>query len=121
MAGNPNIIAVTAIYGYTAGLAVTTSPLAIVSNAAASGLVYKINALYVGNINTSTPYKITVSVVKGSTPYRMLYQVSVPAGSGLDVLSKAIYLQEGDSIQLTANSGGTLEAVCSYETIAGPP
>ena len=118
---NPNIIAVTAIYGYTAGLAVPTSPSAIVTNAAASGLVYKINALYVGNINTSTPYKITVSVVKGSTPYRMLYQVSVPAGSGLDVLSKAIYLQEGDSIQLSADTVSTLEAVCSYETIAGPP
>ena len=118
---NPNIVGVTAIYGYTAGLAVPTSASAIVSNAAASGLVYKINALYVGNINTSTPYKITVSVVKGSTPYRMLYQASVPAGAGLDVLSKAIYLQEGDSIQLTADTVSTLEAVCSYETIAGPP
>jgi hypothetical protein len=92
-----------------------------VTNAAASGLVYKINALYVGNINTSASYKITASVVKGSTPYRMLFQVSIPAGSGLDVLSKAIYLQEGDSIQLTADTVSTLEAVCSYETIAGPP
>jgi len=121
MAGNPNIVGVTAIYGYVAGLAVPVSATAIVSNAAASGLVYKVNALYVGNIDTAASYKITASVVKGSTPYRMLYQISIPAGAGLDVLSKAIYLQEGDSIQLTADTVSKLEAVCSYETIAGPP
>ena len=36
----------------------------------------------------------------------------------LDVISKPLYLEEGDAIRLTASAASDLEAVCSYEEIS---
>ena len=115
---NPNIVNVTAIYGTTYVQAVGVSATAIVTNAAASGTVIKLDALYVGNIDTSASYKITVDLFRSSTAYNMLYQISIPAGAGLDVLSKSIYLQEGDSLRLTADTASKLQAIASGEVIS---
>ena len=115
---NPNIVNVTAIYGTTWVLAVPTSATAIVTNSAASGTVVKLDALYIGNIDSTTSYKITVDLYRSSTAYNMLYQVSIPAGSGLDVLSKSIYLQEGDTLRLTADTVSKLQAIASGEVIS---
>ena len=90
---NPNIVNVTAIYGTTYVQAVGVSATAIVTNAAASGTVIKLDALYIGNIDTSASYKITVDLYRSSTAYNMLYQISIPAGAGLDVLSKLLMLR----------------------------
>ena len=114
----PNIVNVTTIIGKTAVLAVTTSATAIVSNTAASGKVFKINALYVANIDGTNAADLTVDLFRSSTPYRLASTISVPADSTLDVVSKAIYLEEGDSIRVTAGANGDLEAVCSYEEIS---
>lgn len=115
---NPNIVNVTAIYGTTYVQAVGVSATAIVSNAGGSGTVIKLDALYVGNIDTAASYKITVDLYRSSTAYNLLYQVSIPAGAGLDVLSKSIYLQEGDSLRLTADTASKLQAVASGEVIS---
>lgn len=115
---NPNIVNVTAIYGTTWVQAVGTSASAIVSNSAGSGTVIKLDALYVGNIDTSVSYKITVDLYRSATAYNMLYQISIPAGAGLDVLSKSIFLMEGDSIRLTADTADKLQAVASGEVIS---
>jgi hypothetical protein len=113
---NPNIVNVTAIYGTTYVQAVGTSATAIAT--AASSTVVKLDALYVGNIDTSASYKITVDLYRSSVAYNLLYQVSIPAGAGLDVLSKSIYLQEGDSLRLTADTASKLQAVASGEVIS---
>jgi hypothetical protein len=115
---NPNIVNVTAIYGTTYVQAVGVSATAIVTNAAASGTVIKLDALYIGNIDTSASYKITVDLYRSSTAYNMLYQISIPAGAGLDVLSKSIYLQEGDTLRLTADTASKLQAIASGEVIS---
>jgi hypothetical protein len=47
----PNIVNVATITGKTAVQAVGTSATAIVTNSAASGKVFKVNALYVSNID----------------------------------------------------------------------
>jgi len=44
--------------------------------------------------------------------------MSVPAGSTVDVLSKSIYLEEGDTLRLTGSTTLKLEGVCSYEEIS---
>jgi hypothetical protein len=98
--------------------AVSTGATAIVSNALSSNALVKVSTLYVGNIDTAAPYKITVDVYRSSTAYNILYQVSIPAGAGLDVLSKAINLEEGDSLRLTADTASKLQAVASYEVIS---
>ena len=41
----PNIVNVSAIYGKTGVLVVTTSPTAIITNSAASGKVFKVDSI----------------------------------------------------------------------------
>lgn len=116
---DPNIVNVTSIIGTTWVQAVGTSATAIVTGV--TNKVIKLDALYVGNVDTSSSYKITVELYRGGVSYYILYQVSIPAGAGLDVLSKSIYLQEGDSIRLTADSAtpsSRLQAVASGEVIS---
>jgi hypothetical protein len=113
----PNIVNVTNITGKTAVQAVGTSATAIVTNSAASGKVFKINALYVSNVDGTANAEITVDLFRSSTAYKIANTVVVPADATLDVISKSIYLEEGDELRLTANASGDLEAVCSYEEI----
>ena len=114
----PNIVNVTTITGKTSVLAVTTSATAIVTNSGASGQVYKINALYVSNIDGTNNADLNVDLYRSSTAYHVAKTVNVPADATLDVISKSIYLEEGDSLRLTANADSDLEAVCSYEIIS---
>lgn len=114
----PNIVGVTTITGRTAVLAVTTSATAIVTNSSSSGKVFKINALYVANIDGTNACDLTVDLFRSSTAYKIASTVSVPADATLDVISKSIYLEEGDALRLTAGANSDLEAVCSYEEIS---
>ena len=117
---NPNIVSVTDIRGKTSVQEIGTSPAAIVSNAAASDSVYKINSLIVSNVDGTDAADITVDVFRSSTPYHLVKTVTVPADATLVVISKetAIYLEEGDSIRCLASAAGDLEAICSYEIIS---
>lgn len=116
----PNIVAVTTITGKTAVLAVTTSATAIVTNSAASGQVLKVNALYVANVDGTNAADVNVDIYRSSASvaYHIAKTVLVPADATLDIISKSIYLEEGDTLRLTASSNSDLEAVCSYEIIA---
>jgi hypothetical protein len=114
----PNIVNVTTITGKTAVQAITTSATAIVTNSAASNTVVKVNALYISNVDGTNNADVTVDVFRSSTAYKIAHTVVVPADAVLDVLSKSIYLEEGDSLRLTASANSDLEAVCSYEIIS---
>lgn len=114
----PNIVNVTTILGKTAVLAVTTTATALVTNAAASNKVFKINSLYIANVDGVNSADITVDIFRSSTAYRLASTVSVPGDSSLDILTKPIYLEEGDSLRVTASANGDLEAICSYEEIS---
>jgi len=114
----PNIVNVSTITGKTAVQAVGTSATAIVTNSAASGKVFKVNALYVSNVDGTNNAEINVDLYRSSTAYHIAKTMVVPADATLDVISKAIYLEEGDSLRLTANAASDLEAVCSYEEIS---
>jgi hypothetical protein len=114
----PNIISITSMVGKTAVQAVGISPTDIVTNSASSNKVYKINALYVSNIDGTNNAEITVDLYRSSTAYHIAKTVVVPANATLDILTKAIYLEEGDALRLTANAVSDLEAVCSYEEIS---
>jgi len=114
----PNIVNVTAIYGKTGVLVVTTSATAIITNSAASGKVLKVDSLMVSNVDGTNNATVNVDVFRSSTAYRIAYLMTVPAGATLDMLSKYIYLEEGDSLRLTASANSDLEAVASYEEIS---
>jgi hypothetical protein len=121
---NPNIVNVSTITGNTTYVALsTTSATTLLSNAASSGLVFKVDNIVVSNVNGSTAANVTVSVNSaasgGGTAYRLAYQISVPAGASLIVTDKstAFYLMENQSVVITAGTANYLEAVLSYESI----
>lgn len=114
----PNIVNVATLTAKTAVQAVGTSATAIVSNSASSGKVIKINALYVSNVDGTDNANLNVDLYRSSTAYHIAKTVIVPADATLDVISKAIYLEEGDSLRLTAGAASDLEAVCSYEELS---
>lgn len=114
----PNVVNVATITGKTAVQAVGTSATAIVTNSSGSNKVLKVNALYVSNVDGTNNADITVDLFRSSVAYRIALTVVVPADASLDVISKPIYLEEGDSLRLTANAASDLEAVCSYEEIS---
>ena len=114
----PNIVNVATITGKTVGLAVTTSATAIITGGA--NKVTKVNALYVSNIDGTNNAEITLTFYNAdnTTSYHVAKTVVVPADGSLDVLSKAIYLEEGDELRLAANADNDIEAVASYEEIS---
>jgi len=116
----PNIVNVATITGKTVGAALTTSSADIVTNSAASGKVFKINAIYVSNVDGTNNADVTVGFYDASTTstYELAHTITVPADATLDVLSKAIYLEEGDKIVASASASGDLEIVVSFEEIS---
>jgi len=103
----------------TVGQAITTTTTAIASNGAASGKILKINSLYISNVNGSAAATVNVEVYKNATTsYRIAHLVSIPAGAALSIIDKVLYLEENDSLRLTASVNSYLEAVCSYEDLS---
>jgi hypothetical protein len=115
----PNIVNVTTITGKTAVQAVSTSAANIIENAGSSGTVVKINGLIVSNVNGTAAATINASVYRSTTEYKIAHLISVPAGATLVLLDKttSLYLEEGDSLRLTASANSYLHAVSSYEII----
>lgn len=115
----------TTITGKTTYVALTTTnATSVLSNAAASGKVLKVNSLIVSNVDGTNAANVTVSVYSaaalGGTPYKICHTVAVPADASLVVIDKQsqIYLEEDKSIGATASAASDLEIVCSYEEIA---
>lgn len=121
----PNIVNVSTITGKTAVVNLTsTSATAVVSNAASSGKVFKINSLYVSNVDGVNPANITISVYSqddiGGTATEIVKTVAIPADATVVVIDKnsSIYLEEDKSIGATASAANDLKVVCSYEEIS---
>ena len=122
---NPNIVAVTAIRGENSSVSLTTTAAtSIVSNAAASGKVLKINTIIVANVDGTNAADITVNkysaAALGGTAFPIASTVSVPADASLIVVDKttAIYLKENESIGATAGTASDLVVTCSWEDIS---
>tara|TARA_R100000664_G_scaffold33625_2_gene51278 strand:- start:1516 stop:1890 length:375 start_codon:yes stop_codon:yes gene_type:complete len=121
----PNIVNVSTITGKSFYLALAnTSATALVSNAASSGKVFKINMIQVANVDGSVACDVTVKYHTqddiGGTGYALVSTVSVPQDSALVVLDKntAMYLEEDRSISVTAGTANDLEVLVSYEEIS---
>jgi hypothetical protein len=121
----PNIVNVTTITGKTNVVSLTTtSATEVVSNAASSNKVFKINSLVVSNVDGTNAADITISLYSedniGGTATEIVSTVSVPADASLVVIDKgtSIYLEEDKSIGATAGAANDLKVVCSYEEIS---
>jgi hypothetical protein len=121
----PNIVNVTAIYGkvVTADLT-TTAATSVLSNAASSGKVFKLDSLVVANTDSANAVTVTVAqysvAALGGTATPIASTISIPAASSLIVIDKTnmIYLEENMSIGATAGTASKLKVVCSYEDIS---
>lgn len=121
----PNVVNVATITGKTAVVDLsTTNATLVVENPASSNKVFKINSLYVSNVDGSSPAEITVSLYSedniGGTATEICKTVVVPADATLIVIDKnsSIYLEEDKSIGATASAASDLKIVCSYEEIS---
>ena len=121
----PNIVNVGTITGKSFYLALAnTNATALVSNAASSCKVFKINMIQVANVDGSVACDVTVKYHTqddiGGTGYALVSTVSVPQDSSLVVLDKntSLYLEEDLSISVTAGTANDLEVLVSYEEIS---
>jgi len=118
----PNIVNVSTIYGRTVGAALTTSSADILTNTAASGKVFKVNAVYVANIDGANNADVTVTWTDSSAAatYKLANTITVPADATLIVVDKdaQLYLEEGDKISALASANGDLEITISFDDIS---
>ena len=121
---NPNIVNVAAIYGNSSSTSLTTtSATSLVSNAAASGKVFKINSIVVANVDGTSAADITINVYSqaalGGTAFPIASTISVPADATLIVTDKttSFYLLENQSIGAIAGTASDLVVTASWEEI----
>jgi hypothetical protein len=116
----PNIVNVTSIYGKTNVLNVPATATAIVENTAASNTVIKVNSMVITNIDGTNTADITLDLFRSSTAYKIVSTVPVAADTSFIAIGKdyPLYLEEGDSLRLTASVANDLTAICSYEVIS---
>jgi hypothetical protein len=121
----PNIVDVTTIIGKTDTVALSsTAQTTLVSNAASSGKVFKINMIQVANVDGTNACDVTVDVHSaasgGGTAFSLISTASVGGNSSLVALDKAtaVYLEEDRSITVTAGTANDLEVIVSYEEIS---
>ena len=130
----PNIVNVTTITGVTtfhSGIAVTTGGkgalgiTTVVSNAASSGKVLKINSLVAASIGSTTgvtlQYFNDVNHASAASTVSIGMTLSVPTFSTLAVITKdnSVYLEENTALGIFAQpNAGTIDVVCSFEEIS---
>ena len=120
----PNIVAVSQILGKTTYVSLTTTgSTSLLSNAASSGKVLKVNNIIVANTDGTNAVNFTLSyntaAAGAGTNIEMVSTVSVPANATLIALDKStsIYLEENTSITCTAGTASKLKVTVSYEDI----
>lgn len=121
----PNIVGVTSIVGvstFISGIS-STAYTTVLSNAANSNQVWKVNTLVASNTTAASIYVslkffgqaagVGNSVSMGST-------IAVPIGSSLVLIGKdnPVYLEENRSIAMNASAANSADVVISYESIA---
>ena len=128
----PNIVNVATITGVTTYIAGVSTVGAgngistVVTNAASSGKVIKINCLVATAIGDTTGvtvnhYNSASQFTGAAATVSLASTMTVPLFSSLAVIDKSnsIYLQENEQISVIAQSNaGTIDVVCSYEDIS---
>lgn len=101
------------------GAALVTGGTDVLTNVAASGKAIVVQSIRITNIDGNNPVDITCTVYKAAvtTSFKLLGTISVAAHAVLEVLSRPLYLEEGDKINLVAAANGKAEAIISYDEL----
>jgi hypothetical protein len=120
----PNLISANTINGKTIGTTLTnTSAFAVLNNAVGSGKCLKINTVNVSNFSASNVV-ISVSYYSGAslggTAFPIAGNITLPAGSTLNVIDKSTqyYLEENTCLGATASVANAIAVTASYEDIS---
>jgi hypothetical protein len=123
----PNIVNVSNILGKSNVANVTTVFSSVIVNPVNSNKVFKINTIIVSNVDGTNAGNVSIDLFKfgaqntstglGNTTYALANVITVPAKSSLDILSKTLYLEEGDQIRVRADSNNRLHFISSFEEI----
>lgn len=116
---NPNIATATSIYGNNSTLS-SFGVATVVTNAAASGKVYKINSIIAVNTSTTTSYQISLYLNRtGIDSGYITYNMAIPKNTFVVITDETtgIYLKENQNISANV-SGGTINIVASWEEIS---
>jgi hypothetical protein len=124
----PNIVGVTTIRGKSNVANLTTTSSSVIVNPVNSGQVFKINTIMISNVDGTSAGNVSVELFKfgaqntstglGNATYAIANTMTVPAKSSLDVLSKSLYLEEGDHLKAKADSNNRLHLITSFEEIS---
>jgi hypothetical protein len=128
----PNIASLTTITGKTTYFTPSgTTAVVLLTNAASSGTVLKVNQLVVANVDGTNAVDATVSIYtnggvaqgsapSGGTAYPIASTVSVPADASLIVVDKTtgLYLEENTCISITSGTASKLTFSVSYELMS---
>lgn len=123
----PNMFTANVLTGKLAVANLTsTSNTSIVSNAADSNTVLRVNSLNLTNYtNGSVNGTVSWFDLAGAAgnAFHIVRNVTVPAYSMLTIIDKdsVYYVEEGKSIGATAATANTLTVTASYEIIDGSP
>ena len=121
----PNLLALTTGTGKTAYLTPSnTSANVLLSNAASSGVVLKINQIVAANVDGTSAVDCTVTInsaaAGGGTDYPIASTIAVPADASLIITDKTtqLYLEEDRSIVVTSGSASGITYTVSYEELS---
>jgi hypothetical protein len=117
---NPNLRYASNIYGGVALYDVTTVLSNVLSNAAASNKIIKVNSIFVANTNSTQATDVSVAINDGTTDYYLARNITVPAAASLMVGTKETYtyLPENYSVKCQASVNSNLTITVSYEEIS---
>lgn len=114
---NPNIISMASMYGGTDVLNATTAASAITT--AGSDTIKRVNTLLASN-KSSNAITVSADIYRNSVSYPLVQNVTISAGAMFAIIGKdtPVYLNEGDSIRVSASANTSAVAFCSYETLS---
>jgi hypothetical protein len=116
-----NIVNVSTINGRTTGANLILTSSDIVNNAFGQSKTFKLNNIMLSSYSANT-VNVAIDFVdysKSNTAFPLVYQLNVPSKATIEVLSRPVYLEEGD--KLTARSfseANNVVMVVSYEELS---
>jgi len=115
----PNLISTTSIIGKTNTEFITAAGANVLVNEVDSSQVIRLNVLYIANVVSADAF-CTVILNRAGNSYPFHYNVKIPISTTFVAIGKdtGIYLEEGDSLRLTASSDGVLRYLVSYEVMS---
>lgn len=115
-----NIANTVTISAKTAYANVTTVSANVLTNAASSNQIYKINNISLTNYSATAQTATIVVNRSGVGNFYLINAIAIPANSMLSVLGKdtQIYLEENDTLQTYASTNSAIHLFSGYELLS---